>query len=140
MQLSGIRPRNGSTFLPCRRSWLIWQEIEIAFLSDERVEIRSDRKRETYNYAELGFRDRRSGKGEEPKPNRAWVTLREMAMHDGTLPRPSPGKERTMIQKRVEEIRKRLRHRFEIKADPIPFNGTVYKTSFKIACAPSFNT
>jgi hypothetical protein len=118
-----------------------WHEVEITFLSVHRVTILSnDKNPKTYNYGELGFQDRRSGKGEEPRPNRAWVMLCEMAKHGGTLPRPSPGKERTMVQKRIEEIRERLRGHFGIEGDPIPFNRNVYQTSFKINCGPSFNT
>src|SRR5690349_15383347 len=65
-----------------------WQELEIAFLSDKRVEICSGGIRETYNYDELGFADRRNG-----IPNRAWTMLCEIARKNGTiqLPRPLPG-------------------------------------------------
>lgn len=107
-----------------------WQEIEIAFLSDERVQIFCGATTlGTYNYGELGFEDRRN-----ETANRAWKMLREMANHGGTIPRPSAGKDRAMVQKRIEEIRKRLRGQFKITTDPIPFNGDVYQTSFKIAC------
>jgi hypothetical protein len=113
-----------------------WQELEIAFLSDERVEICcGGTNRQTYNYAELGFQDRRN-----EKPNRAWVMLREIAEKKGTIPRPSPGKDRAKIQKRMEEIREKLLGRFNIEADPIPFNGNTYQASFKISCRASFET
>jgi hypothetical protein len=114
-----------------------WHEIEIAFLSDERVEIccRAT-ERKTYNYGELGFEDRRNG-----KPNRAWTMLREMAKKNGTIQRPSPGENRAVIQKRIEEIREKLRGHFEnIGGDPIPFNGNTYQASFKISCRESFET
>ena len=114
-----------------------WSEIEIAFLSDERVGIcrGADTNRETLNYSELGFEDRRSG-----KPNRAWVTLREIARQRGAMLQPSAGKDRAMIQKRIEEIRQKLRGHFGIQADPIPFNGNRYQVSFKIDCRPSVET
>lgn len=114
-----------------------WQEIEIAFLSDERVEIcSSGNSRKTCNYAELGFEDRRSG-----KPNRAWVALRELAHGTGTIPTAKiQGKELAQLQKRIEEIREKLRGHFKIEADPIPFNGSVYQMSFKISRRPSFDT
>ena len=118
-----------------------WQDIEITFLSDHRVSIRTSQTApKTYNYGELGFQDRRSGKSEEPKPNRAWVTLCQMAKHSGSLPRPSPGKERTILQKRMQEIRKKLRGHFGIEGDPIPFNGSRYQTSFRIRREASFET
>ncbi len=112
-----------------------WQELEIAFLSDERVEICcGGTSRKTYNYAELGFQDRRN-----EKPNRAWVMLREIARKTGTMPQPSPGTGRAMIQKRMEEIREKLRGHFGIETDSIPFNGSSYQTSFKISCRASFD-
>jgi hypothetical protein len=113
-----------------------WQPVEITFLSDERVEICCDGiQRKTYNYGELGFEDRRNG-----TPNRAWIMLREMAKLGGTIPRSSAGKERAMIQKRIEEIRQRLQDHFKIDTDPIPFNGSAYQTSFKIGRRPSSDT
>ncbi len=112
-----------------------WDEIEVAFLSDERVEICSGTTRQNCNYGELGFEDRRNG-----KPNRAWVTLREIAGQNGAMPKPLPGKDRAMIQKRIEEIREKLRGHFKIEADPIPFNGSMYQASFKISRRPCSDT
>ena len=113
-----------------------WPEVEIAFLSDERIEICCGAtERKTYNYGELAFEDRRNG-----SPNRAWTVLREMARKGGTIPQPSAGKERAMLQKRIEEIRKRLRSHFKIGTDPIPFSGTGYQTSFKIGRRPCSDT
>lgn len=113
-----------------------WPEIEIAFLSDERIEICSRGERKTCNYGELGFEDRRSG-----KPNRAWVMLRQLAQSTGELPTANiQGKQLAQVQKRIEEIRGKLREHFGIETDPIPFNGTDYQVSFKISCRPSFNT
>jgi len=112
-----------------------WQGIEIAFLSDERVGICSGGERKTYNYNELGFEDRR-----KRTANRAWIMLREMAKSGGTIPRPTAGKGRAMVQKRIEEIRRKLRSHFGIEADPIPFNGNTYQASFKIGCEQSFDT
>jgi hypothetical protein len=126
---------------PPERVLKSWQEIEITFLSDHRVEICcGGANRKTYNYGDLGFQDRRSGKSREPKPARAWGMLCEIAKNNGTIPRPSPGKDRVMIQKRMEEIRKKLRHHFSPEDDPIPFKGNTYQASFRIRCGPSFNT
>ena len=55
-----------------------WAKVEIAFLSDERIEVRvGTRKRLTYNYPEMGFEDRRSG-----KHSSAWTMLSVLANHD----------------------------------------------------------
>jgi hypothetical protein len=57
-----------------------WDEIEIAFLSEERVQIHHGASTETRNYTEFGFEDRRSG-----KPNLAWKTLLALAAERGIL-------------------------------------------------------
>jgi uncharacterized protein YPO0396 len=56
------------------------------------------------------------------------------------MARPTAGKGRATVQKRIEEIRERLCGRLGIEANPIPFNGHTYQASFKISCRPSFNT
>ena len=61
-----------------------WEQIEITFLSDERVQIRRGKSIETRNYAEFGFQD-----GRNQIPNRAWETLRRFGelrgiIRDGT--------------------------------------------------------
>lgn len=112
-----------------------WSEIEIAFLSDERIEICIGVDRKTYNYTEFGFEDRRDG-----KPNRAWEMLREMSSSGGTISRPLPGKYKAKIQKPIEQIRKKLCSHFGMQTDPIPFNGNTYQASFKIRRRLSFET
>jgi hypothetical protein len=112
-----------------------WQKIEISFLSDERVEICKGSKRETLNYSEFGFADRRNG-----KPNRAWVMLRDLSGRDGAIPTSEiQGNGLAQLQKRIEEIRKRFRSHFGINTDSIPFNGTSYRVSFKLTRRPSFD-
>jgi hypothetical protein len=113
-----------------------WEEVEISFLSDERIEICVGGKhRSTHNYGELGFEDRRTG-----RPNLAWVMLRELAKERGTIQQPQAGQYRVMVQKRIEEIREKLRNHFEIAGDPIPFNGSTYQSGFAISCRKSFDT
>jgi hypothetical protein len=57
-----------------------WEDVEIEFLSDERVQIWTGSKSETRNYGEMGFADKRDG-----KPNQSWVILRTLAQLGGTL-------------------------------------------------------
>ena len=58
-----------------------WQNIEIVFLSDLRVQIRINSKQsEPTTYAELGFAD-----GRTENPNKAWVALRSLAENHGVL-------------------------------------------------------
>jgi len=123
--------------IEARTSLKSWKDLEISFLSDERVQIfRNGAPAETLNYAEMGFRDRRND-----KPNRAWATLRELAQARGIIRDTGTGGHRAKVEKRMQEIRKTLRSRFGISADPLPFvHGTVYQALFKIGCAPSFRT
>jgi len=114
-----------------------WEEIEILFLSDERVQILNGMNRETRNYAEFGFEDGRTG-----RPNQAWEALRVLAQQRGVLQdgtavnQPWP-----KVEKRIQEIRKVFRDHFGISADPIPFvEGVGYQARFKVSCAPSFET
>jgi hypothetical protein len=114
-----------------------WADIEITFLSDERVQIRNGTAIETRNYAEFGFADRRND-----IPNRAWTVLRILAEQRGILPSggtTGPGWEKN--ERRVQEIRKLFRQHFGIPADPIPYvHGTGYQARFKIRCGPSYET
>ncbi len=115
-----------------------WKDVEITFLSDERVQIRNGNQTETQNYAEWGFADRRTG-----KPNQAWVTLRAMAELNGIIRDGArAGAAWPKVEKRIQEIRKVLRKHFGIAADPIPFiEGTGYQSRLKkIGCSPSFRT
>ena len=114
-----------------------WETIEISFLSDERVQILNGTKRETCNYAELGFSDGRNG-----SPNKAWVILRAMAVNRGILSDGrKAGQAWPKVEKAIQEIRKALRNHFRISADPIPFVERVgYQAIFKIGCSPSFRT
>ena len=60
-----------------------WPDLEIRFLSDERIHVQSGQFTETRNYAEFGFED-----GRTKKPNLAWVTLRVLAQREGTIDQP----------------------------------------------------
>lgn len=113
-----------------------WDQIEILFLSDERVQINHGTKTETWNYAELGFVDRRNGKA-----NRAWLVLRALAEASGVIrDAVKTDSAWSRLEKRIQEIREVLRKHFGIDADPVPFvQGTGYSARFKIGCGPSFH-
>jgi len=112
-----------------------WEEVEISFLSDERVQLTVGVHTETQNYAELGFDDSRNH-----KPNLAWQTLRYLAEHNGTL-EVSTTSTWAKVERRTQEIRRVLRKHFAIPADPLPFvRGNRYQACFRIHCSPSFKT
>jgi hypothetical protein len=114
-----------------------WCDVEVVFVSDERVQIRNGISSETRNYEEFGFADGRSG-----KPNLAWVTLRALAEGGGVFANASnAGGDWAKVEKRIQEIRKIFRKHFGITTDPIPLvEGGGYQASFKIRCKPSFYT
>jgi hypothetical protein len=112
-----------------------WEELEIRFLSDERVQLTVGVYTETRNYAELGFED-----GRNHKPNLAWETLRSLAEQDGTF-EVSTTSTWAKVERRMQEIRRVLQKHFAISADPLPFvRGNGYQARFRIHCAPSFKT
>jgi hypothetical protein len=84
-----------------------WEDVEIRFLSDERVQITIGEHIETKNYAEFGFEDARS-----EGPNRAWATLRALAESGGTVHRSQNGREGVKLEKRMQEIRSAFRQSY----------------------------
>jgi hypothetical protein len=113
-----------------------WEEIEIRFLSEERVQIIAGSETTTLNYAEFGFEDGRS-----EKPNLAWIALRSLATLGGTISQPNSGQDWSSVEKRMQEIRKVLRTHFSLSDDPLPFVEDVgYRACFKISLAQSFES
>ena len=114
-----------------------WADIEISFISDERVQIRSGQQTETCNYRELGFEDNRDG-----KPKRAWTLLRRLAELDGMI---RDEKQAQMpwpkVEKGSQEIRQLLRQYFGLSGDPLRFApGNGYRTRFQIVRARSYDS
>jgi hypothetical protein len=112
-----------------------WEDVEIFFLSDFRVEIGNGKSTESFNFGELGLADRRSH-----NPNQEWEVLRLLAECDGKL--SGPGRLATRwapIEKRVERLRKRLQQHFCLSGDPLPFRGGAgYTARFTIGCRPAY--
>ena len=120
-----------------------WEEVEISFISDERVQIRRGKKTETLNYAEFGFEDARTG-----NPNLAWEALRRLAELGGVIENEKDARLRWLkLERRIQEIRSVLRKHFALASDPIPFfekasrlEKSGYHARFKISCAPSYRS
>lgn len=122
--------------VPAKMAPSDWQEVEIWFVSDERVQIKVGEYTETRNYTEFGFED-----GRTKKPDRAWVTLRELAKLGGTIRQATDSRGWDIVEKRMQEIRNVFRNCFSLSDDPLPFvKGTGYRARFKISCAPSFDS
>jgi hypothetical protein len=113
-----------------------WEEVEIRFLSDNRVQVKAGVQSEPLTYAEFGFEDGRS-----KTPTLAWRTLRCLAEAGGTIKRTENGRTGAKLEKRIQQIRTTLRKRFQLETDPIPFiKGIGYQARFRINCGPSYNS
>jgi hypothetical protein len=114
-----------------------WEDIEISFLSDHRVQITIGDRKETRNYEELGFRDKRGG----GKPNQGWGILRALAQAGGSIPDSARNsRDFVAMGKRIERMRKTLMDHFGISSDPVPLvPNQGYRCRFKVGCAPSFD-
>jgi hypothetical protein len=104
-----------------------WDLLQVLFVSDQRLQFFiDDQPWSTYNYADLGFADGRSRKGNKPKA--AWETLKLLAQCGGRISNASSTRmDWPKIEKRIEEIREMFRTKFAIQGDPIPYvRGTGY--------------
>jgi hypothetical protein len=137
-QASRLEDQRLSEQMLASKAQVDWADIEICFLSDERVQIYvCGRPGDTKNFAEMGFEDRRGKRG---KPNAAWGVLRVLASNDGMIPVTAISGQQD-IQKRAQEIRKVLCAQFGLSEDPIPFrDGIGYVAAFKITKSPARDT
>ena len=113
-----------------------WPDIEILFLSDDRVQIHIRKKpAETLNYAEFGFMNQTT-----KNPSAAWIALRQIAELNGAVRTATEARVPWVkFEKRVQEIRRVLRKYFQLDSDPILYvEHFGYRAHFKISCGPSF--
>ncbi|MGA2581084.1 MAG: hypothetical protein ABSH24_34400 [Bryobacteraceae bacterium] len=132
---SGKSEQDSHSVGECGIKGQMWEDIEISFLSDERVQINIGEWTETCNYAELGFSDNRSG-----KPNQGWGMLRALAVAGGTIPNSARNSaDFIKMGKRIERVRKTLMKYFRIPSDPITLDPPKgYRCRFKIGCHSAF--
>lgn len=115
-----------------------WKDLVIEFVSDDRIQVTvRDKDRETFNCAEFGFEDRRTGNA-----NTAWRVLKALAENKGVLANErAAGMKWTIVEKAIQSIRKALRNRYGCSSDPIlAVKGAGYQAQFKITTRPSYNT
>jgi len=120
-----------------------WEDIEICFLSDERVQIATGESFETRNYAEMGFANQKNG-----KPRLSWIVLRELAKSHGVMQVVGSPAQWPVIEKRMQELRRNFKSLFGLTDDPLPFTRKTnrhrddfgYGARFKIRCGPSYDS
>jgi len=119
-----------------------WEDVEIVFLSEFQIQINiCSRSQQSQNYAELGFANKRSG-----NPVAAWETLRELAKLGGVYHIAADSRKGSVIEKRIQEIRKVFRVHFGLSDDPFVFTRKTprnredfgYRARFKIRCHASY--
>src|SRR5262249_52164349 len=99
--------------LPVQREW---KDLEIAFTSDERIQIDVGGRIETRNFEEMGFASKKNG-----LPVLAWHTLRQFAESGGVIGSTRDARTWAAMEKRIQEIRKVLRDHFGLSDDPFEF-------------------
>jgi len=129
-------PHPASPSLPQARDW---SEIIICFLSEHRVRITIRNQSETRNYAEMGFASKKNG-----TPMLAWEELYKLALRGGAFRATGDSQQWGVLEKRIQEIRRKLKAHFHLSDDPIPFvkktrNQDIfgYHAEFHISCDPS---
>lgn len=95
-----------------------WEDVKLDFLSDERIQVWIGGDPQTYNYAEFGCADRRTG-----GPNTAWKMLQVLAASHGVIPATSRTAVRDWpaMEKQLQRLRAVLRQHFGLTDDPLPF-------------------
>jgi hypothetical protein len=112
-----------------------WDNVEIWFVSDFKFQARVNGSVQApQNYADVGFGDGRHG-----RPTAAWETLRALAESGGVLASTRTAADWPKLEKRIQEIRKRLRVCFSLDGDPVPYVRGGYRTRFTIRVSPSYD-
>ena len=133
-----VAPSNGrrqnyaeSTLDPTR-----WEDIELIFTSEHRLQFRVGNETEVFNYGDLGMAD-----GRNENPNLAWNILLQLAQGQGTVRKPVLDKTWPQIEKQIQAIRKFLRRHFNLPGDPVPFvEGEGYRARFTIRRHTAYRT
>ena len=120
-----------------------WEDIEISFLSEERVQIRIGSQTETRNYGEMGFASKKNG-----AKVAAWETFQQLAAAGGSYRIAADSQKWAVVEKRIQEIRRILKSLFGLADDPLPFtkktrrNNDVfgYRAKFKIFRQQSYDS
>ena len=107
-----------------------WHEVKITLLDNENVSIKIKGNVVKKNYAELGFKDSRTG-----KPSKLWLYFEGLLSSNGEITN-YPTTEKAIIEKNISDLRRMLKRCFAINDDPIPYKKTKdytgYKTDFLI--------
>lgn len=115
---------------------LVWKDVEIRFLSDHNFQATVRGKLQApQNYADAGFGD---GRQANEKPKAAWEALRRLAEKGGVITKTKTAAEWPKLERRMQELRKWLKARFQIDADPVPYLDGGYRAQFTIGVSAPY--
>ena len=116
--------------IPDQLDLIVEDEVKITLLDNENVSIKIKGNVVKKNYAELGFKDSRTG-----KPSKLWLYFEGLLSSNGEITN-YPTTEKAIIEKNISDLRRMLKRCFAINDDPIPYKKTKdytgYKTDFLI--------
>ena len=105
---------------------LKWSDVKVTFISDIEILFQFKNTGVTRNYANLGFQDQRT-----KRPIGAWAVLHR-ASKTGIIPWAYDN--RTIVEKKAQEIRKKFRALFpSIDGDPVVINGHKMDKGYRFA-------
>ena len=108
-----------------------WNEVHIAFVSNDSIRIRSGNRDKTFSYAELGFKDSRK----VDTPNSHWIVFHTLAeCGEISWKIDVDQKTRNQAQKAIQAIRKTLKEITGLDDDPFENYRKVkaYRPKFKL--------
>jgi len=111
---------------------LRWEDVTIAFISDNEIRVEAKGLATQYSYDEIGFEDKRAG-----GKRKLWLVLRALAMLKGraTVANLIPAsKAESLVSKDIQLLRKILYKLTGIKGDPFYHTkkGGDYQTRFTL--------
>lgn len=114
---------------------LRWEEVSMAFVSDEVIKVRARKQLREYKFDQIGFEDKRTD-----RPSRLWLFLRALAAANGQTSwqdLDSTGGQllgNKQVKSHVSRLRKILKNFMEINQDPFSDYRRVgaYKTRFAL--------
>jgi hypothetical protein len=96
-----------------------WQDVTIAFVSEEDIKITVGNRWKEFHFSEIGFKNAKTG-----RPNINWEVLKTL-LEEKEISKSNMAIDkliRTAAKKAVQSIRKRLKTLMGIADDPIEFN------------------
>jgi len=111
---------------------LRWEDVTIAFISDNDIRVEAPGLAQQYSYDEIEFEDKRTG-----GKSKLWFVFRALAMLEGSATKDDlthASKAESLVSKDIQLLRKILYKLIRIKGDPFYHTkkGGDYQTRFQL--------